>query len=99
MLAGTLRFRPAVYAVWIVLAILLVPLDMFSAGELAPHEAQSFVFGAIDVPANASLEQVTTYSSQFGKAFTSTPEFEHYFQISFPTGGLSVIGRQTRKHH
>jgi len=88
MLDGTLRFRPAVYAVWVLLAILLVPLYMFSAGELAPHEDQSFVFGAIDVPANASLEQVTTYSSQVGKAFQSTPEFEHYFQISFPTGGF-----------
>ena len=88
MLATTLRFRPAVYAVWIVLAILLVPLYMFSPGELAPHEDQSFLFGAIDVQANASLEQVTTYSSQVGKAFQSTPEFEHYFQISFPTGGF-----------
>ena len=88
MLAATLRFRPAVYAVWIVLAIVLVPLYMFSPGELAPHEDQSFVFGAIDVPANATLEQVTTYSSQVGKAFQSTPEFEHYFQISFPTGGF-----------
>ena len=69
MLAATLRFRPAVYAVWIVLSLLLVPLYMFSPGELAPHEDQSFVFGAIDVPANATLEQVTTYSSQVGKAF------------------------------
>ena len=41
----------------IVLAILLIPLYMFSPGELAPHEDQSFVFGAIDVPANATLEQ------------------------------------------
>ena len=88
MLAATLRFRPAVYAVWIVLAIVLVPLYMFSPGELAPHEDQSFLFGAIDVPANASLEQVTTYSSLVGKAFQSTPEFESYFQISFPTGGF-----------
>jgi multidrug efflux pump len=88
VLGATLRFRPAVYAVWIVLALVLVPLYMFSPGELAPHEDQSFLFGAIDVQANASLEQVTTYSSQVGKAFQSTPEFEHYFQISFPTGGF-----------
>ena len=88
LLAGTLNFRPAVYAVWIVLSLLLVPLYMFSPGELAPHEDQSFVFGAIDVPANATLEQVTTYSAQVHQAFASTPEFEHSFQISFPTGGF-----------
>ena len=88
MLDVTLQFRGAVYAVWIVLAILLVPLYMFSPGELAPHEDQSFVFGAIDVPANATLEQVTTYSSQVAKIFAATPEFEHSFQISFPTQGF-----------
>ena len=88
MLAGTLSFRPAVYLVWIVLSLLLVPLYMFSPGELAPHEDQSFVFGAIDVPANATLEQVTTYSSLVAKAFAETPEFEHSFQISFPTNGF-----------
>ena len=69
MLDGTLRFRPAVYAVWITLAVLLVPMYMFSPGELAPHEDQSFIFGAIDVPANATLEQVTTYSAEVGKIF------------------------------
>ena len=91
MLAATLSFRPAVYAVWIGLSILLVPLYMFSPGELAPHEDQSFVFGAIDVPANATLEQVTTYSSQVAKTFGDTPEFMHSFQISFPTGGFGGI--------
>jgi multidrug efflux pump len=58
---------------------------MFSPGELAPHEDQSFVFGAIDVPANATLEQVTTYSRRSPRRSQSTPEFEHSFQISFPT--------------
>jgi len=100
MLAGTLSFRPAVYLVWIVLSLLLVPLYMFSPGELAPHEDQSFVFGAIDVPANATLEQVTTYSAQVGKAFAATPEFEHSFQISFPNmgfGGMALKPWTERK--
>ena len=83
-LAATLRFRPGVYAVWITLSLLIIPLYMFSAKELAPIEDQSVVFGAIDVPANASLEQVTTYSKLVNDAFKSTPEFEHSFQISFP---------------
>jgi multidrug efflux pump len=87
-LAATLRFRPGVYAVWITLSLLIIPLYVFSAKELAPIEDQSVVFGAIDVPANASLEQVTTYSKLVNDGFKSTPEFEHSFQISFPTGGF-----------
>jgi multidrug efflux pump len=87
-LAATLRFRPAVYAVWITLSLLIIPMYMFSAKELAPYEDQSVVFGALEVPANASLEQVTTYSEQVGRIFKSTPEFEHSFQITFPTGGF-----------
>ena len=87
-LAATLRFRGGVYAVWITLSLLIIPLYMFSAKELAPIEDQSVVFGAIDVPANASLEQVTTYSKLVNDGFKSTPEFEHSFQISFPTGGF-----------
>ena len=42
---------------------LIVPMYMFSPKELAPNEDQGVIFGAIDVPANASLEQVTTYSA------------------------------------
>src|SRR4051812_2956892 len=90
-LAATLRFRPAVYAVWITLSLLIIPLYMFSAKELAPYEDQSAIFGAIDVPANASLEQVTTYSALVGNTFKSTPEFQHSFQISFPTGGFGGL--------
>jgi multidrug efflux pump len=98
MLAATLRHRGLVYAVWITLAILLVPMYKLSPGELAPHEDQSFVFGAIDVPANATLEQVTTYSSQVGKTFASTPEFEHSFQISFPYGGFGGMALKSWNH-
>jgi multidrug efflux pump len=87
-LAATLRFRPAVYAVWITLSLLIIPMYMFSAKELAPIEDQSVVFGAIETPANASLEQVTTYTEQVGRIFKSTPEFEHSFQITFPTQGF-----------
>src|SRR5580658_1261569 len=35
-LDATLRMRPAVYAIWIILTVLIVPLYMFSPTELAP---------------------------------------------------------------
>jgi multidrug efflux pump len=90
-LAGTLNSRPAVYAVWITLSLLVVPMYMFSPKELAPNEDQGVVFGAIDVPANASLEQVTIYSAEVQRIFKSTPEFASSFQISFPTGGFGGL--------
>jgi multidrug efflux pump len=87
-LGATLRFRPAVYAVWIALSLLIVPLYLLSPHELAPREDQSVVFGAIEVPANATLEQVTAYSTEVAHIFRSTPEFQSSFQITFPTGGF-----------
>ncbi|MDQ3339091.1 MAG: efflux RND transporter permease subunit [Myxococcota bacterium] len=87
-LDGTLRVRPAVYAAWIVLSLLVIPLYMFSPKELAPVEDQGSMFTAMDVPPNATLEQMTVYAEQVGKVFQSTPEFEHSFQLTFPTGGF-----------
>jgi multidrug efflux pump len=87
-LGGTLRARGAVYVVWIGLTLLVVPMYMLSPGELAPNEDQGVVFGAIDVPANATLEQLTPYTAQINKTFQSEPEFDHSFQLTFPTSGF-----------
>ena len=84
----TLRSRGAVYTVWIVLTILVVPMYMFSPGELAPNEDQGVVFGAIDVPANATLEQLTPYSAEVNRLWQTEPEFDHSFQITFASGGF-----------
>ena len=88
MLAVTLANRPAVYIVWGVLSLLVVPLYMFSGKELAPTEDQGVVFGKVDVPANATMEQVTPFTEQVFQGFKSTPEFSHSFQITFPSGGF-----------
>ncbi|HVZ35554.1 MAG TPA: efflux RND transporter permease subunit, partial [Polyangiaceae bacterium] len=87
-LAGTLRMRPAVYAVWIVLMLATIPMYMFSPAELAPNEDQGVVFTSLDVPPNASLEQMQPYAKQVNDLFSSEPEFAQSFQITFPTGGF-----------
>ncbi|MGH7438510.1 MAG: efflux RND transporter permease subunit, partial [Polyangiaceae bacterium] len=87
-LAATLRMRPAVYIVWGVLTLLVVPLYMFSPKELAPNEDQGVVFGAIDVPPNATIERLMPYVDQVQSLFKSTPEFDHSFQITFHGGGF-----------
>ena len=88
MLNATLGARPAVYIVWGVLSFLVVPLYLLSPAELAPYEDQGVVFGAIDVPANATLEQVTPFTAYVNQVFESTPEFDHSFQLTFPSGGF-----------
>jgi multidrug efflux pump len=90
-LDATLRMRPAVYTVWIVLTLLVVPLYMFSPKELAPVEDQGVIFGAIDVPANATIEQLMPFVDQVQTEFASTPEFDHSFQITFPAGGFGGL--------
>jgi multidrug efflux pump len=90
-LAVTLNNRGLVYAVWGTLALALVPMYMFSPGELAPNEDQGVVFGALDVPANATLEQVTTYSAQVEQIFETTPEFANSFQITFANAGFGGL--------
>ncbi len=87
-LGATLGARPAVYVVWIVVSLMVVPLYLLSPTELAPNEDQGVVFGALDVPANATLEQLDPYVTQVQHIFASEPEFEQSFQITFPGSGF-----------
>ena len=91
LLAGTLIRRGLVYTVWVVLTLLIVPLYLLSPQELAPNEDQGVVFGAVDVPANATLEQVTPYTAEINRHFEALPEFDHSFQLTFPTGGFGGV--------
>ncbi|MEN9577096.1 MAG: hypothetical protein RJA70_105 [Pseudomonadota bacterium] len=91
LLTGTLRARKPIYGAWVFLSLLVVPMYLFSAKELAPNEDQGVVFGAIDVPANASLEQVVPYTKQVQEIFESIPEYDHSFQLTFPSGGFGGL--------
>jgi len=91
MLSGTLAHRPVVYMVWIVLTLLVAPMYMFSGAELAPNEDQGVVFGAIDVPANATLEQLVPQTDDIFRIFKSTPEFDSSFQITFTNAGFGGL--------
>jgi multidrug efflux pump len=62
-LAATLRYRPVVLAVWVIVALLTVPFFMFSQSELAPYEDQGF-FGFVQGSPNATLDQARLFTSQ-----------------------------------
>jgi multidrug efflux pump len=90
-LSATLTVRPVVYTIWITLSLLIIPMYMFTPQELAPNEDQGVIFGAIDVPANATLEQITPYTKEVNREFQSEPEFEQSFQITFANAGFGGI--------
>ncbi len=88
VLDSALSARPAVYLMWAALSVLVVPMWMFSAEELAPSEDQGVIFGIVDASANATLDQTSTFTAAANDVFQSIPETQFTFQITFPTSGF-----------
>ncbi|RPI53711.1 MAG: multidrug efflux protein, partial [Acidobacteria bacterium] len=87
-LTGTLRYRPVVLTLWIIVGLLMVPFYIFSQRELAPAEDQGVVFGIIQAAANSTIDQTTLFTRQVHDVYRSFPESESIFQLTFPTGGF-----------
>ncbi|HJZ74542.1 MAG TPA: efflux RND transporter permease subunit [Vicinamibacterales bacterium] len=87
-LTATLRYRPVVLTLWIIVALLTVPFYLFSQRELAPNEDQGFFFGFVQAPPNATLEQTKLFTDQIYDVYTAMPEHASIFQITLPTGGF-----------
>ncbi len=88
-LGGTLSARPAVYAVWIVILLLTVPMFVMSARELAPQEDQGVIFGILDASADSTIDQNSLFAAEVNRAFRSVPETDFTFQVTFPNSGFS----------
>ena len=88
MLAGTLRYRPVVLTLWVIVVLLTVPFYMFSQHELAPTEDQGVVFAALQGPANATLDQTNLFARQMYEVYNSFPESDSIFQITQPGSGF-----------
>jgi len=89
MLAATLRYRPVVLTLWVLVILLIVPFYLLSQRELAPNEDQGIVFGFVQAPANATLDQTKLFADEIYKTFLSFPETDSAFQIIFPNGGFA----------
>src|SRR5207244_2421911 len=88
ILSSTLRYRPVVLTLWIIVVLLIFPFYMFSQKELAPAEDQNFMFGIMQAPANATIDQTELFAKEVEKVFMSTPEHRAVFQIVFPSFGF-----------
>src|SRR5438067_4126454 len=87
-LAGTLRYRPVVLALWAIVIMLMVPFYMFSQRELAPAEDQGVVFGVIQASPNSTIDQTKLFTNEVYDVYHSFPESDSIFQITFPTQGF-----------
>ncbi|HEY7043303.1 MAG TPA: efflux RND transporter permease subunit, partial [Nocardioidaceae bacterium] len=87
-LAGTLRYRPVVLVLWVIVALLVVPFYMFSQRELAPNEDQGVVFSILQTSANSTLDQTKLFANEVADAYRSMPETTSIFQITLPNGGF-----------
>jgi multidrug efflux pump len=87
-LSSTLRYRPVVLTVWVVVCVLMVPFYMFSQRELAPAEDQGFFFGFVQGSPNATLEQTKLFTDQIYDVYHAMPEAASIFQITLPNGGF-----------
>jgi len=87
-LAATLRYRPVVLALWVIVALLMVPFYLLSQRELAPAEDQGVVFSVLQGSANATIDQTKLFADQVAKVYRSFPETTSIFQITMPSGGF-----------
>lgn len=89
LLASTLSARPAVYAVWLVISLLTIPMFIMSAKELAPTEDQGVIFGILDAAANSTLDQNSHFAAAVNEVYRSIPETDFTFQVTFPSSGFA----------
>ncbi len=88
MLDRALAARACIYAAWVVIALLTVPMYLFAPKELAPTEDQGVIFGVVTGSANATLDQTSKFAAAANQAFLSEPETEFTFQLTNPSDGF-----------
>jgi multidrug efflux pump len=88
ILAGTLKARPVVLVLWVLIVLLMAPFYLFSQKELAPGEDQGVVFTIVQSSANSTLDQTRLFAAKMNQVFQSFPESAGTFQIMSPTGGF-----------
>jgi multidrug efflux pump len=91
-LARSLNVRPAIYTAWVLLSLGSIALFVMSPKELAPTEDQGIVFGIVNTPSNATLEQITPSIERIEQIAASFPENDYTFQITTPSFGFWGMG-------
>jgi multidrug efflux pump len=81
-----------VVCVAVFVALLAVPLFLFSQKELAPTEDQSSINVAFTAPPEASLDYTERYMYDVVDAMLALPGADEMWQMVMPTGGFGGMG-------
>src|SRR5213596_390356 len=84
LLGGTLNYRPVVFVLWAIVALLMIPFYLFSQKKLTPNENQNMIFGIIQAAPNATIDQTRLFTQQIYDVYRSFPETGSTFQLTFP---------------
>jgi multidrug efflux pump len=87
-----LASRGAIYVAWAVLSVAAVMMFQYSPKELAPAEDQGVVFGVLNTPADATLDQLMISTHAVNKTVMALPEAQFSFQLTQPTSGFWGVG-------
>lgn len=81
--------RGAVYFGWITVCLLTLPMFKLSPSELAPGEDQGVIFGIVEAPANATVDETARYTAAANDIFFEEPETAYSFQLTQASSGFS----------
>jgi multidrug efflux pump len=90
-LRRVLEYRAAVVTFTVITVLLIIPFYLFSMKELAPREDQGVLFGIVQGPPQATIEQMQLSTTQVYKAYASIPEYRGAFQLTSPGFGFSGV--------
>ncbi len=88
LLASTLRSRPVVNTMAVLIVLLAFPFFLLSPKELAPPEDEGVIFSFMEGSPTGTLEQTLLYSPEVARIYRSIPETDATFTISFPGSGV-----------
>lgn len=91
LLERTFDFSKQVLFVGFFMALLIVPLFMFSSKELAPIEDQSSINIIIEAPPEASIDYTNRYMDDVMDLVSPTPGFDMSWQVITPNGGFGGL--------
>ena len=88
-LTWSLGYWPVTCLMAVLFITLALPFYAMSSKEPAPREDQGVIFGIVQTPPNATLEQNMLFTQQMNEIYKSFPECAQTFQITLATQGFS----------
>jgi multidrug efflux pump len=88
-LTWSLGYWPVICIMAFLIICLAIPFYLMSAKEPAPREDQGIIFGIVQTPPNATIEQNMLFTAQMNDIYQSFPETAQTFQVTLATQGFS----------